>query len=174
MRHIVKSPARKVRADKRRTRRSVFLASGRWNLRDTPKAIVRLANRKSRPASWNLRRRGKKDAGFDTNRDVAGDETVERVEVFATPVNAEQATFASDQVDDAALQQDDDAAPTLVFTDNEPIQEGITLADLTLFSCRWPIGNPRDLTTFRYCGEATPSAPYCNCHSRLAYLKRKT
>jgi hypothetical protein len=136
MRHIVKSPVRKVRADERPTRRS--------------------------------------DAGFDTKRDVVADETVEGVEVFATPVNVEQATFASDEVYDAASQQDDDAAPTLVFTDDEPIEEGITLTDLTLFSCRWPMGNPRDLTTFRYCGEAAPRAPYCNRHLRLAYLKRKT
>jgi hypothetical protein len=55
-----------------------------------------------------------------------------------------------------------------------PPREGITLADLTLFSCRWPIGDPHDLATFRYCGEAAPcGGPYCKCHARLAYLRRK-
>jgi hypothetical protein len=169
MRHIVKSPARKVRADKRPT----LLSNGRWNLHNTPRLIARLADRKCRPVSWNLRRQSK-DAGFGTKREIAADEAIDGSGVFTTPVNIEQSTFASGQVDDAASQQDDDATPTLVFTDDEPIQEGITLADLTLFSCRWPIGDPHDLTTFRYCGEPAPSAPYCNRHSRLAYLKRKT
>jgi hypothetical protein len=58
---------------------------------------------------------------------------------------------------------------------DEPIEEGITLADLKLFSCRWPTGNPNDLTTFRYCGEAAPcGSSYCKRHARLAYRKRKT
>jgi hypothetical protein len=128
----------------------------------------------TRPASRNLRRRRKEDADFDTKRDGAADEAIDGIGVFTTPVNVEQATLDSDQVDDAASRQVDDAPLALVFTDEAPIEEGITLADLTLFSCRWPIGDPHDLTAFRYCGEAAHSAPYCNRHSRLAYLKRKT
>ena len=43
---------------------------------------------------------------------------------------------------------------TTYFTDQEQIDGKLTVADLTETCCRWPTGNPRDLTTFRYCGEA--------------------
>jgi GcrA cell cycle regulator len=68
------------------------------------------------------------------------------------------------------------AAQTLAFTtyfaDQEPIDRGLTVVDLTASSCRWPTGNPRDLKTFRYCGKAAHSGPYCKRHARLAYLPR--
>jgi hypothetical protein len=58
------------------------------------------------------------------------------------------------------------------FADREPIDGRLTVADLTASSCRWPTGNPRDLTTFRYCGETAYGGPYCERHARLAYLPR--
>ncbi|HXE26716.1 MAG TPA: GcrA family cell cycle regulator [Roseiarcus sp.] len=62
---------------------------------------------------------------------------------------------------------------TTYFTDQEPIDGTLTVAELTPSSCRWPTGNPRDLKTFRYCGEsAADGGPYCKRHARLAYLPR--
>jgi GcrA cell cycle regulator len=61
---------------------------------------------------------------------------------------------------------------TVYFADQEPVEGSLTVADLTPNSCRWPTGNPRDLATFRYCGEAALGCPYCERHARLAYLPR--
>ena len=39
--------------------------------------------------------------------------------------------------------------------------------------CRWPIGDPLDLDTFRFCGAAADSeCPYCGRHARMAYRPR--
>ena len=66
----------------------------------------------------------------------------------------------------------DGTAPfSAYFADREPIDGKITVVDLTDGACRWPTGNPRDLTTFRYCGEAA-RGPYCDRHAQLAYLPR--
>ena len=65
------------------------------------------------------------------------------------------------------------AAPyTTYFADQEPIDGKLTVVDLTDGTCRWPTGNPRDLNTFRYCGGAADSGPYCARHAQLAYLPR--
>jgi hypothetical protein len=61
---------------------------------------------------------------------------------------------------------------TTYFTDQEPIDGKLTVVDLTEGTCRWPTGNPRDLATFRYCGGAAHSGPYCERHARLAYIPR--
>ena len=107
--------------------------------------------------------------------DVAADETIESGEGVVGPVNVDREQATSDEDSEAASYEDGDATLRLVIADQEPIVEGITLLDLTLLSCRWPIGNPRDLTTFRYCGEAAPcDGSYCKRHARLAYLRRKT
>jgi hypothetical protein len=58
------------------------------------------------------------------------------------------------------------------LSNREPIDGRLTVADLTPTSCRWPTGNPRDLSTFRYCGEAAHGGPYCERHAQLAYLPR--
>jgi hypothetical protein len=60
---------------------------------------------------------------------------------------------------------------TAYFADQEPIDGKLTVVDLTEKSCRWPTGNPRDLKTFRYCGEPATGS-YCERHARLAYLPR--
>jgi GcrA cell cycle regulator len=67
-----------------------------------------------------------------------------------------------------------DGAPahSAYFADQEPIDGKITVVDLTDGACRWPTGNPRDLKTFRYCGEAARGGPYCERHAQLAYLPR--
>ena len=66
----------------------------------------------------------------------------------------------------------DGTAPfSAYFADREPIDGKITVVDLTDGACRWPTGNPRDLKTFRYCGEAA-SGSYCERHAQFAYLSR--
>jgi len=57
---------------------------------------------------------------------------------------------------------------TIELTDPEP-PDGLTVADLTASSCRWPNGDPCDLMTFRYCGEPAHGGPYCERHKRRAY-----
>jgi GcrA cell cycle regulator len=51
----------------------------------------------------------------------------------------------------------------------------ITILDLTNSTCRWPIGDPADLDTFRYCGTAkSPDlGSYCPLHAALAYQPRQ-
>jgi hypothetical protein len=72
-----------------------------------------------------------------------------------------------------ALPTPEGAVPyTTYFADQEPIDGKLTVVDLTEGTCRWPTGNPRDLSTFRYCGAAAPSGPYCASHARLAYMPR--
>ena len=72
----------------------------------------------------------------------------------------------------AVAVSDGGVAFTVYFADQEPIDGRLTVADLTPSSCRWPTGNPRDLATFRYCGGAAHSGPYCERHAKLAYLPR--
>jgi hypothetical protein len=77
-------------------------------------------------------------------------------------------------IEDVAADEtiEDGVAFTAYFVDQEPIDGGITVVDLTASSCRWPSGNPRDLATFRYCGKAAPGGTYCEHHAGLAYLRR--
>ena len=78
----------------------------------------------------------------------------------------------ADPVDATADMIDGGVAFTTYFADQEPIDGSLTVAELTASSCRWPTGNPRDLKTFRYCGEPAYGGPYCARHARLAYLPR--
>lgn len=83
------------------------------------------------------------------------------------------ARINADRVDIAVPQTiERGVAYTVYFADREPIDGSLTVLDLTANSCRWPTGNPRDLTTFRYCGETARGGPYCERHARLAYLPR--
>lgn len=46
----------------------------------------------------------------------------------------------------------------------------VTLMDLKLTSCRWPIGDPKD-ADFHFCGKpAQTGKPYCPEHCKLAYI----
>lgn len=48
-----------------------------------------------------------------------------------------------------------------------------TVNDLTMTSCRWPIGDPKD-EDFHFCGkEAIPGKPYCMEHAGVAYVSAK-
>jgi GcrA cell cycle regulator len=45
---------------------------------------------------------------------------------------------------------------------------GVKLLDLTLETCRWPVGDPRDFS-FRFCGALSPvDKPYCGHHTLAA------
>jgi hypothetical protein len=45
----------------------------------------------------------------------------------------------------------------------------VRFMDLRTGMCRWPIGNPHHLETFRFCGCACSSAAvYCETHRKLA------
>ena len=49
----------------------------------------------------------------------------------------------------------------------------VSLLDLKLNSCRWPIGEPKD-ADFHFCGKDTVTGkPYCREHCKLAYTSLK-
>lgn len=51
--------------------------------------------------------------------------------------------------------------------------KNITLMDLKLNSCRWPIGDPND-EDFHFCGADTVTGkPYCAEHCKIAYTSLK-
>lgn len=48
----------------------------------------------------------------------------------------------------------------------------VALIDLKPEHCRFPLGDPRDLHGFRFCGaEVHPERPYCTRHCRIAYRR---
>ncbi len=52
-------------------------------------------------------------------------------------------------------------------------QENVSLMDLKLNSCRWPIGDPKD-ADFHFCGKDTVTGkPYCSEHCKIAYTSLK-
>lgn len=59
-----------------------------------------------------------------------------------------------------------------------PTTARVALMDLTLRSCRWPIGDPKD-ASFGFCGAlgadllADPARPYCAAHATIAYVRAK-
>lgn len=48
--------------------------------------------------------------------------------------------------------------------------EGVTIMELRDHHCRWPIGDPQQFESFRYCGQQTntPKGPYCGAHMKIA------
>jgi hypothetical protein len=51
-----------------------------------------------------------------------------------------------------------------------PDSRPVTMMGLRSNSCRWPIGNTRDLESFRYCGAANNGgSPYCVTHMKMAF-----
>lgn len=51
--------------------------------------------------------------------------------------------------------------------------ENVSLLELKLNSCRWPIGDPKD-ADFHFCGADTVTGkPYCEEHCKLAYTSLK-
>jgi hypothetical protein len=59
----------------------------------------------------------------------------------------------------AAETIEDGVTFTAYFADQEPIDGGLTVVDLTASSCRWPTGNSRDLTTFPTAARPRTAAP---------------
>ena len=52
-------------------------------------------------------------------------------------------------------------------------QSKVSLMDLKLNSCRWPIGDPKD-DDFHFCGADTVTGkPYCSEHCKIAYTSLK-
>ena len=49
---------------------------------------------------------------------------------------------------------------------------GVGFLDRTHGQCAWPHGDPRDLSSFRFCGieTARDGAPYCAAHMAIAYV----
>lgn len=65
-------------------------------------------------------------------------------------------------------------APVLPSIPSGPVGRGpVTLMDLRLCDCRWPLGDPRT-PEFRFCGEpvSAPGRPYCSHHNAMAYTPR--
>jgi GcrA cell cycle regulator len=52
---------------------------------------------------------------------------------------------------------------------------GVRLVDLRKEHCRWPLNDPLDYETFRFCGAANNGCgPYCGHHASLAYTRPQT
>lgn len=50
-----------------------------------------------------------------------------------------------------------------------PISRRVTIVELGLGDCRWPLGDPL-APEFRYCGtKCDPAKPYCVAHHRMAF-----
>jgi hypothetical protein len=70
-----------------------------------------------------------------------------------------------------------EAAPHLIVTRNgrkssAPLVASVRVKFMELRSCmcRWPIGDPRHVETFRFCGCACPfDAAYCKKHDAIAH-----
>ena len=60
------------------------------------------------------------------------------------------------------------------FSNNwKPILASVPVRFMELRSgmCRWPIGDPHDLATFRFCGcPRSSKAIYCEAHKTLAFV----
>lgn len=56
----------------------------------------------------------------------------------------------------------------------QPDDRNVSFMDLKRSMCRWPIGDPRDLETFRYCGaDKGEASAYCAYHRQMAYQPRE-
>ena len=51
-----------------------------------------------------------------------------------------------------------------------PVLVSVRFMELRPSMCRWPIGDPQHLETFRFCGSACPSkVSYCKKHNAIAH-----
>ncbi len=65
-------------------------------------------------------------------------------------------------------------APAKKSADKKEKKKLFTVNDLTMTSCRWPIGDPKD-ADFHFCGkQALPDKPYCAEHAEMAYVTTKS
>jgi hypothetical protein len=60
-------------------------------------------------------------------------------------------------------------SPPLRIEPGRPNSRLVALSDLTLTTCRWPIGDPHD-EGFRFCG-APCVENYCTDHNRIAHRR---
>jgi hypothetical protein len=66
------------------------------------------------------------------------------------------------------------AAPRVIVNrkscDSSPAVFSVKFMELRPRMCRWPIGDPQQFETFRFCGSACPSkASYCKTHNAIAH-----
>jgi hypothetical protein len=51
----------------------------------------------------------------------------------------------------------------------------VSFMELRSRMCRWPIGDPHDFDTFRFCGcKCSPEAIYCESHEKLAFAPNRS
>ena len=60
------------------------------------------------------------------------------------------------------------AAPVKAIAFEPPTNDNVALPVIRAHQCRWPMGDPRDVEGFRFCG-ATATLTYCPYHYGLAY-----
>src|ERR1700687_117096 len=76
---------------------------------------------------------------------------------------------------------DQEAAPQLVINRERLNKSGplaasvpVKFMELRPSMCRWPIGDPKHIETFRFCGSACSSGDiYCNAHNAKAHAPNR-
>lgn len=71
----------------------------------------------------------------------------------------------------AAKRRDDLDSIEVVELTAEQSATAVPFMQLGPNTCRWPLGDPRDLSAMRFCGAAPAGGPYCVHHHRMAYVK---
>jgi GcrA cell cycle regulator len=74
----------------------------------------------------------------------------------------------------AAAEQKATAFEAIEVVELAPEQSAcaVPFMKLTAHTCRWPLGDPRDLRALRFCGDAPNGhGPYCARHHRMAYAR---
>jgi len=92
----------------------------------------------------------------------------------ASAVSQRRSTMAPTMGATALKMETDLEAEMVVETNTKaelfiPVEERISLLELTEKTCKWPIGDPVS-SEFHFCGrESDEGKPYCEFHSRRAY-----
>ena len=54
----------------------------------------------------------------------------------------------------------------------DPVPAGsVTLFAVRASQCRWPLGDPKDVESFRFCGARIDAGSYCRAHGSIAYRR---
>jgi GcrA cell cycle regulator len=71
----------------------------------------------------------------------------------------------------AEVSRSPEEARAVVIIEEAPAPiDGVTLFAARENHCRWPLGDPRDLESFRFCGASKfGETPYCRAHHGLAF-----
>jgi GcrA cell cycle regulator len=96
-------------------------------------------------------------------------ERKERAPAFRQPRIARSAATAATNERTKHQRMEDAARMRDIFaSETGPANGGVTFAALAKNHCRWPLGDPSNLDTFRFCGEAKAGdGPYCECHRQM-------